>query len=75
MAEIEKATQAAAEEQQVEKAKRVREATFLTVESCLMADFQLLENAQPQQKDQAVETAKDLKYVRERQMNMGRYSS
>ena len=40
----------------------------MTVESALAADLDLLESVQPQPREQATETAKDMKYVRERQM-------
>lgn len=51
--------------------REVQEATFRQIKAQVLADIEVLRQKLGSQTDQAVETATDLKYVRERQLTRG----
>ena len=56
-----------ADERKMELAKKVESATFEQIEAQISDDMDLLRKELPTPVSQAVETARDMKYVRERQ--------
>lgn len=54
--------------------REVEEATFKQIKAQILADTAILREKLGSQTDQAVETAKDLKYVRDRQTTRGCFS-
>ena len=52
-------------------ARSVREATLQQLKNLVESDMTVLEQRKPNPQLQATETARDLKYVRERQMTLG----
>ena len=59
------------EQKAQELARAVQEATFKQLQTQIEGDMAILREKLGSSQDQAVETAKDLKYVRERQMQLG----
>ncbi len=62
---------AEAEEKQMQLARKVAQATFEQMEDQIKADVEHLRSQRPSQADADQETALDMKYVRDRQRNLG----
>ena len=71
VAQIEMAIEEEENEQQARLAKQVREATFAQLETLIWADVEKIRHQKPEKNMEAVETALDLKYIRERQKHAG----
>lgn len=70
VSQIENATKLAKEKQDEELAASLREADFRQVIAKLESDLRTLENRKPNSTTEAIKTAKDMKYLRDRQKNL-----
>lgn len=70
VSQIENATKLAKEKQDEELAASLREADFRQVITKVDSDLRTLENRKPNSTSEAIKTAKDMKYLRDRQKNL-----
>ena len=69
--QIQKAQQSEKDEAAARLAENVRAATFTQLSAAIAADMKTLQNRAPTKEVEVAEQARDLKYVRERQLWLG----